>query len=321
MRFASWQTVGVALIGSALLVSCSWLPKFSFQSKPKDLDVVASADQNVPLSSGQGSTLKNAEGKSVGTGYGDCVNLGHSVAEGEVSGDCDGALQVTTPDTGMAGSKGDMAGGDAGAQRARVEEAPTAQPSAPKPSMEAPAAATVTPVKPAPSATVREVEPQVPGRSQDYATPGESGAKAPPVVGTEIAPAMEKVSLQGDVLFAFGKADLGSLTPAGKAKLDELAAHIMTYDPATVQRINVVGHADRLGKAKANQRLSERRASTLKTYLIQRGVAADKIHSSGRGSTQPVVQCKGKKKTPKLVACLQPNRRVEVQIQGMKKPA
>ena len=116
----------------------------------------------------------------------------------------------------------------------------------------------------------------------------------------------------------FGKSDEGSILPAGVSKLDELAAQLAAYNRNSIESINVVGHADRLGKKVANQALSERRAMTVKQYLIKHGVDGSAIKSSGKGSSQPVKQCKGKKKTPALVACLEPNRRVEVVIRGVK---
>ena len=68
----------------------------------------------------------------------------------------------------------------------------------------------------------------------------------------------------------------------------------------------------------ANQALSERRAITVKRYLIKNGVDGAVIKTLGKGSSQPIKQCKGTKKTPALVACLEPNRRVEVVIRGVK---
>ena len=57
---------------------------------------------------------------------------------------------------------------------------------------------------------------------------------------------------------------------------------------------------------------------TVKNYLIKNGVDGSLIKSMGKGSSQPVKQCKGKRKTPALIACLAPNRRVEVVIRGVK---
>ena len=93
---------------------------------------------------------------------------------------------------------------------------------------------------------------------------------------------------------------------------------------ASYDKILLVGHTDRLrtdGHHERNQKLSEDRAETVKQYLIDKGIAADKIQSSGAGATQPIVQCDDKKTNEnksKLVSCLQPNRRVEIIFQGVK---
>jgi outer membrane protein OmpA-like peptidoglycan-associated protein len=62
--------------------------------------------------------------------------------------------------------------------------------------------------------------------------------------------------------------------------------------------------------------LSEQRAESIRQYLIGKGIAADKIHASGAGSTQPIVQCSTRMSKAKQVECLQPNRRVEILLRG-----
>jgi len=73
-----------------------------------------------------------------------------------------------------------------------------------------------------------------------------------------------------------------------------------------------VGHADRLGSAKYNQRLSERRANAVRDYLIAKGIAPQRLKAYGKGATQPVVTCHNRKRAD-LIKCLEPNRRVEVE--------
>ncbi len=128
-------------------------------------------------------------------------------------------------------------------------------------------------------------------------------------------PVAEKVTLAADALFDFDKA---VLRPEGQAKLDELAAKSKELN---IEVILAVGHADRLGKAAYNQSLSERRAAAVKNYLVSKGIDANRIDAAGKGSTQPVTKagdCKGNKKTAKLVACLQPDRRVNIEVIGSK---
>jgi OOP family OmpA-OmpF porin len=79
----------------------------------------------------------------------------------------------------------------------------------------------------------------------------------------------------------------------------------------------VTGHTDRIGTQRYNQRLSERRADAVRDYLVSRGVPRDKIETLGMGKTQPVpgVVC-NQKALKALIACLAPNRRVEIEVKG-----
>ena len=79
--------------------------------------------------------------------------------------------------------------------------------------------------------------------------------------------------------------------------------------------ILVSGHTDRLGTEAYNQNLSVRRADAVRDYLVSKGVPKDKIESIGMGEKQPVVQCDHKNRK-ELIACLQPNRRVDVEVKG-----
>jgi outer membrane protein OmpA-like peptidoglycan-associated protein len=243
------------------------------------------------------SHVQDSSGKTVTSGYGDCVNIGANVGDANHGTDCDkqglksAADMAPTPREEMS------------------KPAPTAAPE-PMPKPVAPVA------KPEP---MKENGTGAPGIVQDANAndAGKATAEVKPGAPT-VAPPYEKISLQGDALFRFGKSDEGSILPAGVTKLDNLAAQLAAYNRDSVESITVVGHADRLGKTVSNQALSERRAMTVKKYLIKHGVDGSAIKSSGKGSSQPVKQCKGKKKTPALVACLEPNRRVEVVIRGIK---
>jgi OOP family OmpA-OmpF porin len=86
--------------------------------------------------------------------------------------------------------------------------------------------------------------------------------------------------------------------------------------------IRVTGHTDRIGSTTYNMKLSTQRAETVKTYLMESaGIPADKISAKGVGESEPVAKhddCKGEKATKKLIACLQPDRRVEVEVHGTK---
>lgn len=78
----------------------------------------------------------------------------------------------------------------------------------------------------------------------------------------------------------------------------------------------MTGHTDRLGTESANEALSVARANTVRELLAQQGIDRNAIRTAGMGARQPVVQCPGAAKTPALVSCLQPNRRVDIEVAG-----
>ena len=77
----------------------------------------------------------------------------------------------------------------------------------------------------------------------------------------------------------------------------------------------MTGHTDRIGSAEYNLKLSKQRADAVRDYLISKGVDRTKIETIGMGEKEPVVQC-NQKEMKALIACLQPNRRVDVQVKG-----
>jgi OOP family OmpA-OmpF porin len=121
------------------------------------------------------------------------------------------------------------------------------------------------------------------------------------------APArFETITLSATQLFAFDSAKLTMPQP----KLDDIAAALQA-DPRLTD-IDVTGHADRIGSDSYNQRLSERRASAVREYLVSKGVDGNRLKAFGKGETQPAVQCTEKNRTA-LITCLEPNRRVDVE--------
>ncbi len=122
----------------------------------------------------------------------------------------------------------------------------------------------------------------------------------------------EKITLSADALFDFDKA---ILKPQGKASLDEFVGklNMISYD-----LVIAVGHTDRLGSDEYNKRLSIRRAEAVKAYLVTKGISADRIFTDGKGESDPVTgnTCRGEKRTKALIDCLQPDRRVEIEVAG-----
>jgi OOP family OmpA-OmpF porin len=134
-------------------------------------------------------------------------------------------------------------------------------------------------------------------------------------------PVLQKITLSTDVLFEFGKAELRE---SGKKKLDEVAGGLQG---ANVEEILAVGHADRIASDSFNQKLSEQRAMAVKDYLVQRGITGDKVRIEGKGEAMPVSgdECKKlgaeRASNKPLVACLQPDRRVEIEVFGTRQVA
>lgn len=120
------------------------------------------------------------------------------------------------------------------------------------------------------------------------------------------------VTLQSDQLFALGKADLSA---GARARLDkDVVARLASC--ARVDAVVIEGHTDRLGSQQYNQKLSERRAESVKKYLASKGVDANKIETIGMGKTVPAKFCPDTKNRKALIECLAPNRRAIISIKG-----
>lgn len=127
-------------------------------------------------------------------------------------------------------------------------------------------------------------------------------------------PVAEKLTLDADTLFDFDKA---ALRPEGRDALDSFVGKLKDISPETIMTI---GHADRIGTDLYNQRLSEQRVATVKAYMVSKGVEPGRIYTEGKGETQPVTKagnCLGPK-SAKVIACLQPDRRVDIEVIGTK---
>jgi OOP family OmpA-OmpF porin len=127
-----------------------------------------------------------------------------------------------------------------------------------------------------------------------------------------IAPARQKVSFSAESLFTF---DQSTLRPEGKSALDNFARELTGTD---FDLITVEGHTDRLGSQEYNQKLALQRADAVKTYLVETArIESSKITVLSKSENDPVTHpgdCKGNQANPKLIACLQPDRRVEIEV-------
>ena len=138
------------------------------------------------------------------------------------------------------------------------------------------------------------------------------GQGAAPVVAPEVV--SKTFNLSSDVTFAFGKANL---KPQAKATLDGIYGEIAQINNANVA---VAGYTDRIGKDAPNVKLSQRRADSVANYLVAKGVPAQSISAVGHGKANPVTgsTCDAVKGRKALIACLAPDRRVEIAVNGTK---
>lgn len=158
-----------------------------------------------------------------------------------------------------------------------------------------PVAAPVSLLQPAPPAPAIRPAPVV------------ADAGPPPV-----PPVVARVTFDADALFDFDKS---RLRPAGQLALDKFVDELKGLDAGM---ISAIGYTDRIGADAYNQHLSDQRAQTVSSYLQSRGIEPANVHTEGRGNTQPVTKpgsCSGERGAS-LIACLQPDRRVEVEVSG-----
>ena len=138
----------------------------------------------------------------------------------------------------------------------------------------------------------------------------QSPSKESPKVTTTPPP----TTYRAQVSFGFESAELGS---DGRKLLDELASQLLAAD---LEKLTATAHADRIGTVAYNEDLAERRAEAIRDYLLEKGVAEELLHIQSRGAHQPVTngRCEGMgpetKQNAKLIACLQPDRRAEIEV-------
>ena len=149
-------------------------------------------------------------------------------------------------------------------------------------------AAAPAPVAPAPAPEPAPVAPAP--------APAPAAAIAP-------VPSSEKVTYAADAFFDFNKADLKQ---EAKTKLDDLVSKTKEIN---LEVIIAVGHTDSIGGDAYNDKLSVKRAESIKTYLTSKGVEANRVYTEGKGKKQPVADNKTADGRAK-------NRRVEIEVVG-----
>lgn len=153
--------------------------------------------------------------------------------------------------------------------------------------------------KPAPPPAPKPAPPPPPTpRAPEPAKPKPAPEKPKPVA--------EKVTFAADVLFDFDKA---VIKPEGKSKLDDIANKVRGIN---LEVVIAIGHADSIGSDAYNQRLSVRRAESVKAYMVSKGIEPNRVYTEGKGEKQPVASNKTKDGRAK-------NRRVEIEVIGTRK--
>ena len=112
---------------------------------------------------------------------------------------------------------------------------------------------------------------------------------------------MERTIILDDVLFDFDKT---AIKPDGAKILDRLVTFL---NENRDRRVDLEGHADWIGTDKYNQGLSERRAGSVKNYLVKKGIDSKRIGTRGFGESKPIADNKTKEGRAK-------NRRVEIKV-------
>lgn len=125
-------------------------------------------------------------------------------------------------------------------------------------------------------------------------------------------PNQDSFILSADALFDFDDYVLSAMLNKGRAQLDALAKAIRQN--GIKKKVTISGYTDYIGNTEYNQQLSSARAQTVRNYLISKGIASNAITAIGYGEENPVVTCDGVSGRQALIACLAPNRRVEVSV-------
>ena len=135
-----------------------------------------------------------------------------------------------------------------------------------------------------------------------------------PIVTVAPAPLKERINLGADALFKFDKWQPENMLPQGRAELDALATKLREYQTMGDARIVITGHTDRKGDDMYNMNLSQLRAQTVRAYLVNQGVNPSSMLAVGAGESQPVKECSTNLTRQQEIDCLQPNRRVTLDV-------
>ena len=155
-----------------------------------------------------------------------------------------------------------------------------------------------------PDCVAKKAEPAKPAAPAAPPAPVVPPPAAQPAAPAAPSSVKQSITIQAEALFDFDKS---VLKPAGKKSIDDAVAKMQRVD---VEMVIATGHTDSIGTDAYNQRLSERRATSVKEYMVSKGIPSAKITTLGKGETQPVATNKTKEGRAK-------NRRVDIEFKGV----
>lgn len=127
------------------------------------------------------------------------------------------------------------------------------------------------------------------------------------------------IDLAADTLFKFNGSSLNDLLPKGREEILDVASQI-SNNFISIREVKLTGHTDHLGSDSYNQKLGQSRADTVRDLLVQNGIAGNIISTTSAGKQNPVTKgCFETLLNEELKTCLQPDRRVSVEIIGISK--
>ncbi|MBA2814903.1 porin OmpA [Candidatus Pantoea persica] len=140
--------------------------------------------------------------------------------------------------------------------------------------------------------------------------------EAAPVVAPAPVVETKRFNLKSDVMFTFNNS---TLKPEGQQALAQLYSQLSSMDPKDGSVV-ILGFTDHIGSDQYNQKLSEKRAQSVVDYLVSKGIPSNKISARGMGESNPVTgnTCDSVKGRQALIDCLEPDRRVEIDVKGIK---
>lgn len=112
---------------------------------------------------------------------------------------------------------------------------------------------------------------------------------------------MERTIILDDVLFDFDKSNV---KPEAASILDRLVAFMNENKD---KKVSLSGHTDNVGSEAYNQKLSERRVSSVQDYVVKKGVEGSRVSGQGFGESKPIADNKTREGRAK-------NRRVEIKV-------